>query len=60
MSNPALLHLMKRKSENEVEQADLAYKMGVLKGREEHLVSRGDSGSPVNHQQLITHESAGD
>jgi hypothetical protein len=52
MSNPALLHLLKRKSANEVEQADLAYKMGVLKGREEQLVSRGDSGSPVNHQQL--------
>ena len=52
MSNPALKHLLEMKSTNEKEQLRLSLEKGKLEGKEEQLISRGDSHSPVNNQVL--------
>jgi len=52
MSNPALKHLLEMKGTNEAEQLRLSLEKGKLEGKEEQLISRGDSHSPVNHQVL--------
>ena len=53
MSNPALKHLLEMKSTNEAEQLRLSLEKGKLEGKEEQLISRGDSHSPVNNQVRV-------